>query len=359
MQKLLFLIGILLTIAVKAENTNDTIVVENTKFWDGVASMANWNRPLWADMHSTLFRAEVSWAVNSSEYDWGEKGDTYRPYVFSNLGVDLPVWSGNFSNGKYGFNVSMPFMIDIWLDMFERITAPVINTGYRFGAFDFGFIHRLDNPWHGIKNYAIKLSPMKHECTHLGDELTIKRLNDSLEITRVNVSYNYAELVLTINDPDGSLKKNHCFRFGFMLLHNFKGGWYNILPEEGDVEIVTPTDHPYEFYLQYQYQTNTRKNFQGIASFELRNRPRYNYPFHYTKDDSDWFKDYYPNDEDFWGKSTWTINGFLGVRFNNPKSKAYFSKIGAGLRGYMGINPYGQFRSVPMYNQWGFALIFE
>jgi hypothetical protein len=333
----------------------------HTTFWEGLAAMPAWGRPFWADMHSTLTRGEVAYATNSPEYDWAHEGGDFRPYVFANLGADLPVWSGSFANKKYGLSVTLPFMVDVWLDMFERTTAPIINTGYRFGAFDVGFMHRLEAPWHGIKNYAIRLSPLKHECTHIGDELTIHRAGDSMSITRVNVSYNYAELMLTVNDPDGSLKRNHALRLGVLLLHNFERGWYDILPEEGDVSLVEPSHRPFELYVQYQFQTNTsRRGFQGITSVELRQRERYNYPFSYSGKLEDFIEN--RQDIDSWLKNIGSkscVNIFAGVRYNNPQRSGYFSKMGVGFRYYRGINPYGQFRSQPIYNQLGVALLFE
>lgn len=347
----IFLFGICNSIF--AVNESDSTVYVNTPFWNGIAKTASWNRPFWADMHSTLVRGETAMALNSSEYDWAKNGKLYRPYVFANLGADLPVWSGNFSSGKYGLRITIPFIIDVWLDMFERITAPVINTSYRFGAPEFSFIHRISG-CRFLENYVIQLSPMKHECTHIGDELTIMRKNEGLPLTRINVSYNYAELAVTLNDPDGTRNSNFAFKMGLLMLHNFANGWYNIMPEEGDVTIVAPSEYPIEFYFQYQYQTKTSKyNFQGIFSAEIRNRPKYGYPQYYVDNNEKWVQNEIPE------YRAWSINAFAGVRYSNPTIKGYFSKIGLGLRIYQGINPYGQFRSQPVYNQVGLAIIFE
>jgi hypothetical protein len=331
-----------------------------TVFWRGLARPSDWGRPFWADIHSTLVRAEVAYADNSPEYDWARTGDEYRPFVFANLGADLPLWSGDFSDARFGLRVTLPFMIDVWLDMFEHTTAPVINTGYRFGA-EIGFIHRLASPialvpkWGiTIYNYTIKFSPFKHESTHIGDELTIYRKNDGLKITRVNVTYNYSELALTLNDPENVRRINHSFRAGLLILFNFSKGWYDILPQEADTTIVEPSQLPIEFYGQYQFQSNMfGRGLQFIASVELRVRERYKYPFSY----SDHLNDLYPEWNDNKNINL-CANMFAGIRFNNPHSN-YFSKIGIGIHYYTGMNPYGQFRSQMVYNQWGIALIFE
>lgn len=339
----------------------DSLSAASIGFWGGFAAAGRWGRPFWADMHSTITRGEIAYATNSSEYDWAGKGGKRRPYVFSNLGADLPVWAGDFAGGKYSLSVTLPFMIDIWLDMFERTTAPVINTAYRFGTPEAALLRRLQTPWMGIKSYAIRFSPLKHECTHIGDELTIYRKDDTMSITRVNVSYNYLELMLTLNDPDGSRRRNHAVRLGLLMLYDYRRGWYNILPQEADTSLVQSTSIPVEWYAQYQYQTNTsRRNFQGVASIELRGRERYNYPFFYSgKLDEFLEHNEEANRRISSIEARLCTNIFVGVRYCNPKRTGYFSKVGLGLRYYNGLNPYGQFRSLPIYRQLGVALIFE
>ncbi|MDR2813106.1 MAG: hypothetical protein LBB79_00395 [Prevotellaceae bacterium] len=339
----------------------DSSLAAGVGFWGGVAVTSRWGRPFWADMHSTITRGEVAYATNSPEYDWAGKGGRYRPYLFANLGADLPTWSGDFAGGKYGLSVTVPFMIDVWEDIFERTTAPVINTAYRFGLPEVGLLRRLQTPWMGVKNFAVRFSPLKHECTHIGDELTIYRKNDTMSITRVNVSYNYFELALTLNDPDGSLRRNHSLRLGLLAVYDYKRGWYNILPQEADTSLVLPANRPVEWYVQYQYQTNTsRRNFQGIASVELRGRERYNYPFSYSGKLGDFLEQHDEVKKRLNSvEERLCTNIFVGVRYCNPKRSGYFSKIGLGVRYYNGLNPYGQFRSLPLYRQFGVALIFE
>ena len=246
--------------------------------------------------------------------------------------------------------------------MFERTTAPVVNTGYRFGVFEFGFIHRFREPlevWKfGIKNYSLRISPLKHECAHIGDELTIHRKDDGLNITRVNVSYNYAEFIVTLNDPDGSTRRNHGIRFGMLMLHNWRRGYYDILPQEADPNVVEPSHRPFEFWVQYQYQSKSHHSFQTIGSLEIRQRERYNYPFSH----SGFLQDFYnahPKIAERWQVDKMCVNIYAGIRYNNPKRSGYFSKIGIGWHFYFGINPYGQFRSQPNFSQMGLSLIFE
>ncbi|MDR0313948.1 MAG: hypothetical protein LBI14_10155 [Treponema sp.] len=306
-------------------------------------------------MHSTLIRVEIAYATNSPDYDWGGFNTKNRFYVFANLGADIPIWSGSFSNEKYGLSITLPFMIDVWLDRFELKTSPVINTDYRFGAFDFSFIYRLDHqisvlPSFNIYNWALKLSLFKHESTHIGDELTIFRKKEDMPITRVDVAYNFAELIFTLNDPDGQARLNHGFKVGLLFDYGMKGGWYNPLISEAEEGTINPNRFPFEFYIQYQFQSALFSHgFQIIASAEYRLRERYKYPFSYSGSMSDFYKESHLVN---------CFNFFAGIRFDNQKSN-YFSKIGIGIRYYLGINPYGQFRSMPHYNQFGLAVLFE
>ena len=334
-------------------------------FWSGVAKTASFGKPFWADMHSPLIRVEAAYATNSSDYDWGDTDNANRLFLFANLGVDIPVWAGNFAGGKYGFSLALPFMIDTWYDRFEPITSPIINASYRFGAFDIGFIYRLNEPLRvfprnaysslpgflrfDIYNWALKLSPFKHESTHLGDELTIHREWQDLPIKRVDVLTNYAELIFTLNDPDGHARRNHGFKLGVVFNYSFRDGWYTVLESEAETGLVEPATFPFQFHAQYQYQSALfGRGFQAIASGEYRLRQRHKYPYSYSGSAS---RDDKPNLVN-------CFNVFAGVRYDNQKNN-YFSKIGLGARAYIGLNPYGQFRSMPHYRQFGLAFLFE
>jgi hypothetical protein len=135
-----------------------------------------------------------------------------------------------------------------------------------------------------------------------------------------------------------------------LMIHNFKQGWYRILASEADPALVNPNRFPLEFFLQYQYQSPLfSKGFQVIASAEYRLRQRYDYPYY----------DYSGNLKTNSGSSFANcFNFFAGIRYDNQKAN-YFSKIGIGARYYYGINPYGQFRSMPRFRQIGIAVFFE
>jgi len=330
----------------------------NGNFWDGVMNAASFGKPFWADMYSTATWVEIAYATNSPEYDWGEFDTSYRFYIFTNLGVDIPLWSGSFSDDKYGLSVTMPFMMELWYDRFEPKTSPIINTSYRFGVFDTCFIYRMDHPvevfpYFNIYNWAVKLSLLKHESTHIGDELTIFIKDHAFPITRIDVLRNYAEIVFTLNDPDNKPRLNHGFKFGFLFNYNyFKNGLYNVFETEADTSLVELSKIPFELYLQYQFQSPPfSRGFQVIASVEYRLRERHKYPFSYSGSLAGSYQDNPPNLVN-------CFNIYAGIRYDNQKPN-YFSKIGIGARYYFGLNPYGQYRSMPYYNQVGLVAIFE
>jgi len=340
-------------------------------FWDGVMSGASFGKPFWADMYSTTTWVEIAYATNSPEYDWGEFNTSYRFYIFANLGVDIPLWSGSFSEGKYGLSVTMPFMMELWYDRFEPKTSPIINTSYRFGVLDTCFIYRLDNPipvfpkkenssfpnflHFNIYNWALKLSLLKHESTHIGDELTIflKDHPDEFPITRIDVLRNYAEIIFTLNDPDNQPRLNHGFKFGFLFNYNyFYNNWYNVFKTEADTDLVELSRVPFELYLQYQYQSPLfSRGFQVITSIEYRLRERHKYPFSYSGSMAGAYQNNPPNLVN-------CFNIYAGIRYDSKRDN-YFSKIGIGARYYFGLNPYGQYRSMPYYRQVGLIAIFE
>lgn len=343
----------------KTDSIQNTKKTKTTSFKEGIFETATFGKPFWSDIRSSISKGEIAFAPNNPTYDWGKQGGKYKPYVFANLGIDAPFWTGNLGHSnKYSLTVTIPFYIHVWMDFFERSTAPVIDVDYNFGVPEFTFIHRLDKNFLGLKNYVIRLSPFKHECTHMGDELTIYRVKElDLQVNRVNVSYNYTEVGLTLNDPDGSLNQNHAVRLGFMLLNiSYKTGFYNTFPQETNIDLTKLSKYKYEWFVQYQYQTNTDKktNLQGVFSLEIRNRAKYNYPY-YTKQNENgtWIEQGGGGE-----RMTWNANAFVGVRYNNPKVTKY-CRMGIGLHGYAGINPYGQFRNMDNFQQFGIALLIE
>lgn len=333
-----------------------TVVAQGTSFRDGLFRYSPMGRSLLSDMHPDFIRADVASITNHSEWDWGQTGESMRLNTFGWLGFGLPVWSGNISNEKNALSVTLSTVASCWLDLFDPVTAPVVNADWRIGLPTVTYLHRTGRK--GLKNFQVSVSLFKHESTHVGDEIVLQHVNHGFPIHRVNVSYNYSEYSITLNDPEEIYEPYHTLRLGIMLLWNSQKGWYFIDSTDGDASLAHPKTSPWEAYLQYQYQTRVSKHgFQGVAALEIRNRVLYGYPvFNWEVcDDGSTSLNYEMQDE----ARIFTYNLFLGVRFCNPKYEGLFSRVSLGLRAYHGNNPHGQFRNHKNFNQIGACLVIE
>jgi len=334
-----------------------TLSAESTSFGRGLFRYAPFGHSLYADVHPNFPRLDFPYATNNPAYDWGNHNDTYRTHMTGNFGMSIPVWAGALADSTYALAVTMHASANLWMDFFEFRTSPIVDTDYRVGAWTFTFMHTLNKGF--FRNYSVTWSPFKHESTHIGDELQIRQVESGRALKRVNVSYNYTEFWITLNEADDRYAENHCFRLGLMLL--WHKGWYNIDPEDGDASIADPRGmglvpylerNPWELYLQYQYQSpSSRHGFQGIVSAEIRNRECYGYDLNAMKTDNP--VRLQPE------KRVFTYNIFVGARYNTPGYDGYFSRIALGIRAYHGNCPYGQFRSIDNYSQIGVCMLFE
>lgn len=331
----------------------DTTKTDHTTFRQGLFRYAPYGHSLLADVHPYFVRADIQLHTNRPIYDWAQTGDKLHTSITGVFGMKLPIWRGDFCNHKYGLAITMPASATLWLDVFEKVTAPVVNTDYRVSAWEFTFLHRINKGF--VKNYAVMWSPFNHESTHIGDELQIQHVEQGIPLRRVNVSYNYTELMLTLNEAEDRYEQNFCFRLGLMLLFNPKAGWYFVDGTDGDASLIHPRVSPWEAYFQYQYQSpSSRHGFQGIFSLEVRNRALYGYPdFECTP------QGIVVLNEGREDKRIFTYNVFVGARYNTPNYDGYFSRVSVGLRFYHGNNPNGQFRNIENYNQGSICLIFE
>ncbi|GEM_PF-986511 len=258
---------------------------------------------------------------------------------------------GGVAEKPFAIAVNMPIHFQLWMDFLEPRTAAIVNTDYRFAMPGWTFLHRVNRGF--LRNYAVSWYPFCHESTHIGDELALQRSEHGLPLRRVNVSYNWTELMFTINAEEHRLEQNHCLRVGLMVLFNPRAGWYFIDEREGDPTLARPRRSPWEAYLQYQYQSPARKGFQGVASVEIRNRALYGYPTFTWHEDGT--IDYTIQHE----KRVFTYNAFLGFRYNNLRYTGLGARFSAGVRIYHGNIPYGQFRNHNNINQFSLCLIVE
>lgn len=319
---------------------------------NGWFTFAPYGKSLLSDMHPYFVRLDITGNSNEQAFDFANTGKNYRASTQGCFGFDAPIWNGNFgTDNQFGFSITLAAHAYLWLDLFEPLTAPVINTDYRIGAPTHTFIHRLNKKF--VKNYSVAWTPFRHESTHVGDELQIQRMEAGYAIRRVNVSYNFTELVFTLNEPEDRAASCHTFRAGLMLLWNPKEGWYSIkdFAGDGDASLAHPRISPWEAYFQYQYQTPTSKHgFQGVVSAEIRNRAVYGYDLYLKKGETDSYRSDYRR---------FTYNIFLGMRYNIPGYDGYFSRFALGARLYHGNCPFGQFRSLDHFSLFGLSMVFQ
>ena len=332
----------------QAENTSGGSSIGRTGWFRFVP----YGKSLLSDVHPNFVRFEIVGNTNNPLYDFDRTDKSFRSSVQGCFGVDLPLWAGDFGEGnRFGISVSQTSLAYLWMDLFEPKTSPVINTDYRIGMATCTFIHRLNRKF--VKNYSVAWTPFKHESTHIGDEIQIQRVEEGYAIRRVNVSYNYTDLVFTLNEPEDRSAQCHTFRLGLMLLLSPHDGWYKIYESagDGDASLAHPAMSPFEAYFQYQYQTPTSPHgLQGVVSAEIRNRVVYGYDLTLKTGDID------PCPTDY---RRFTYNVFVGLRYNIPGYDGYFSRFALGTRLYHGNCPFGHYRAIDNYSQIGVSLVFQ
>lgn len=277
-------------------------------------------KPFVSEISSTLNNISVG-VVKSKSPDGIERK---LALMEIHLGMDAPIMYGQGNNFRWA--VSLPVSLHVLWAPFEETTAPILNNDYRFGI-SFTGITYLKNDF--IKNISFKLTPFAHESTHLGDELSIYGIEHLDNFYRVNVSYEYFELGLTLNDPDtldGSLLS---FKMGLMGLLNPTKGYYSFFEEEIGNNTFYPSERWAEFYFQLNYRKYegflSSNTWKPSISVEARNRVKYQYDVEGKK------------------SRTWNFNAFIGYDYIPTDSKLVKS-VGLYFRYYKGINPHGQLR---------------
>ncbi len=329
--------------------------------WDGFIQRSQYSKPLVSEMHSTLNKVELGYNKSYSEFDLlGEKSKFQRPMVELHLGFEAPLYAYGYgtkgSNHKWGFGMRLPVSIHVLEDMWGPETAPVINTDYRFGGPKLLAIRNFSQRGF-FKNISFSWLTIFHECTHLGDEITIYRKDQNFPITRINVSYEFTEFQITLNDPELCIDNCNTLRLGYLYRVSDRGlGWFSARPGvELTQDITIPaSNYRSEYYAEYQFKRVkgflASKRAANIFSFEARRRLRYGYPI-------------FKNDNNVWStinvreKMELCFNLYVGYKFY-PKAENSHS-IGLFFHAYRGLNPYGQLRNYPSYPFFGFSLTYE
>jgi len=289
-------------------------------------------KPFISEISSTLSHVDVGMATNI------KKKNSQSSIVFTevHLGADIPLL---YQEGrKLNWALSLPVSFHMLWNTFEEKTAPIINNDYRFGL-SFTGISYINKGF--IKNISYKITPLAHESTHLGDEITIYGIQNLDHFYRVNVSYEYYELGITINDPDTLTGNLLSLRLGFMGLINPSNDYYTVSALEIGDKNIYPTQRWAEYYININYTKTTgfltSQKWHPSFSIEFRNRVKYQYEKQGKNDRG------------------WGINAFIGYEYV-PKRAKGIKSVGHYLRFYDGINPHGQFRN-RLYSFIGYSIV--
>ncbi|TNF25078.1 MAG: hypothetical protein EP329_23735 [Deltaproteobacteria bacterium] len=330
---------------------------------EGAFVHGHFGRPFLSELHSTISKIEIGYNKSYDEYNLNEDATAAtRPEMEIHFGVELPLYTTHFGDlrpdgrSAWSFTMSLPLSVHVLEDMFEPTTAPVIDADYRFGLPRLSLIHRFPKGgW--LDNISFTWLPGFHECTHLGDEVVIYRKDTQLPITRLNVSYEYTELQVTVNDPDGRSGNIHTARAGVMFrLSDRDYGWFGISEDDtsGDFDIAH-SDRRFEYFLAYQFQRTTgflaSPTARNIFSVELRNRVRYGVPRFKAADGGGW------DTIEVRETMMLSLNAYVGWRFH--PDPADDQAVGFFIHAFRGLNPYGQLRNYPGYGFVGFSITYE
>lgn len=335
---------------------------ESPSFTDGFLKEINYSKPFLSELHSTLIKMEIGYQRDLGPYNLDDQfGFFNRPVVDLHLGFDAPLYSINFgklSNGKdkWGIGLSLPVSVHILEDMWEPITAAVIDVDYRFGSPRIRAIRNFEDDYF-IKNMSFSWLPLFHECTHLGDELVLGVAAKGYPLKRVNVSYEYTEFQMTINDPNGSLENNHSFRLSGRYRVSDRGyGWFGTESFAVDTTVVNfeKSTHRFEFSLQYQLQRSegflASKRAVNYFSFDASSRVKLGIPV-YNLVNNVWVE----KDRD--EKNVMTFNSYFGWKFFPKENKK--NALGFFVHYYRGLNFWGQLRNQGNFEMINFAITYE
>ncbi len=306
----------------------------------------------WADHYAPIVNLGIGWMAALPDYDLSLENRKFAPVAEPILGTQIPIYYYSDENKKMA--LSVPISFSVWFDYTETRTSPILNTDYRFAVIEFNYSQKTRNS--KLKNIGFRIIPFFHESTHIGDELLLNNFLDSIPRARINVSYEAFDLSVLLNDAYGEKIKNHSLRIGARILFNSTKGYYTVDSLESSPGFkYVPSNRWAEPYLQYQYQNPdgwlSNKKMMFVFSTDLSLRVRYGYSFYL--EDSDGKLTYYEPGEAY----HFCSNNLIGWKFLNSKNEV--SDVGIFIKLYMGINPHGQFRNIPLYPWCGINIIYD
>ena len=328
------------------------------------------NRGLWvprdfgryfvSDIYSPVTKLQLGSGSNGTDYNNDPQRTTGHIALGEfTLGADIPLYSGHFrlADEDFRFSVTSSISAVILFDILNKKSSPILNVDYRLELMDLFLLKEFRGRY--LKNVLLRIAPFQHESTHIGDELTLYRKEAGFPITRINVSYDSGEISCTLNDPAGKISNNHAFTLGGRLLYrgDKTDGFYTMQSSEGDLSFFVPSSRRLEGYFRYQYDSPGGPfrigRFFPVVSAELRQRVKFGYNY-YEADPSSasGFREITRAE-----KYAPCLNLYAGWR-DRGKS-GHPGRIGGFFRYYSGINPHGQFRNIPRYTFFGFAVVYE
>ncbi|TFH33294.1 MAG: DUF1207 domain-containing protein [Bacteroidia bacterium] len=295
-------------------------------------------KPFLSEIRSTTIKGELAW-LNKLDDNYYVSDYASRPFIEVHLGVELPVYWLENREKDLKFSASGFIGNILLIDMFESVTAPVINTDYFFGI-KTAMVKYVDNSY--IRNFGIKFVPLFHESTHIGDEFSIHGYNDIPGFRRVNISYEAWEVAAVINDPDTIKSNLFSAKVGFHGLWNNTKGYYTTDSLETKGVMAQPSQKNYEYYLQLNLQRTSgllcSERWMNVISVEANNRLRFSY------------------DSTIKEKRSWNFNIYFGWKHLTKNSNR---NMGFFLRYYNGIIPNGQFRNTGGYQYAAISITYD
>lgn len=259
------------------------------------------------------------------------------------LGKEIPVFGleqrgcggavRELGAGCWGIGLWLPVSFHMAMD-FKDESSPVMNTDYRFGA-----MVKVQRGLSAATRVGVRLHA-GHESTHLGDEYVIHAQQKyGAAFERVNVSYEAADLGVSLETASRSREHRFALRAGWQQLVNGKAGYYSPKLLGSDTATLTKSERNHEPYVGFEWRQDEGEesplrlhvgNWWVYASQDVRWKTVYD--FHRTSSSD---------------RSKASFNTILGLA-----RPATFNQKGAAelfFRFYRGVNPNGQFRSQPTF----------
>ncbi|MFA6127195.1 MAG: hypothetical protein WC699_07825 [Bacteroidales bacterium] len=315
---------------------------------------------LLSDMYSPVTNIQIGLGSNGADFNNDpERTDDHLILEEITLGADIPFFSTKLRSANQVWRLSVSGILSsvIWFDFLNPISAPILNVDYRLSCPEIMVLKEFTSTY--LKNFLLRIAPLQHESTHIGDELTLYRKSAGFPISRIDVSYESGEASITLNDPGAVKGNNHAISLGGKLLYSLRSGrgFYSMHPWEGETAGFVSSTRRLESYIRYQYDGPDGPlrigDFYPVISAEVRFRVKFGYPYYETDTSS-------PNGlKEILKPESYApcLNFYAG--WHQPKQPEHHGSIGGYFRYYQGINPHGQFRNIPVYSFIGLVLIYE